>query len=255
MTFTYTEGLLCRDRDRNLSTISISSHVSYKLAQGAADSRWEISRRGQPRARHGHVVVMASSPWFIELSMVVFSASACCNIPEAGCIKTCYNSTAQLGGNETMEVQSTSFKMAERLGFTLSGFVGSVLILSALFNCVMQLKEYRARAAKRTEALKARERAAAAMDRRKFVPPQADDLDECPICLAEFEDGQSIATLRFCRHTYHEHCIMTWLSVDQRTTCPLCKSDVHMYLDASKTLPAPTTEHTTYSSPSSSARV
>ena len=63
---------------------------------------------------------------------------------------------------------------------------------------------------------------------------QADEM-ECAICLSEFETGQALASLRCCGHSYHEHCIKKWLSVDvltpnrppfKHTTCPLCKRDV-----------------------------
>ena len=113
----------------------------------------------------------------------------------------------------------------------------------------------------KSEARKAHDRTSAAMTKRKFIR-QADAV-ECSICLSEFETGDSMATLRCCSHSFHEACIMRWLSVDaltpscQRTTCPLCKRDVHIFGEyAVTTSDSPSsTERTGHSSPTSSARV
>lgn len=42
----------------------------------------------------------------------------------------------------------------------------------------------------------------------------------CPICLAEYEGGESLRTLP-CAHSFHALCIDTWLIV--RNDCPLCR--------------------------------
>ena len=42
----------------------------------------------------------------------------------------------------------------------------------------------------------------------------------CPICLEEFEIGESIRALP-CLHKFHPHCVATWLR--SNAVCPVCK--------------------------------
>ena len=46
---------------------------------------------------------------------------------------------------------------------------------------------------------------------------------ECRICLSEFEDGETVLTLR-CGHIYHELCATTWLRLHNR--CPVCNEPI-----------------------------
>jgi hypothetical protein len=48
-------------------------------------------------------------------------------------------------------------------------------------------------------------------------------LEECSICLAEFEAGEMVRRLP-CGHTLHRACVDAWLEMS--TLCPLCKADM-----------------------------
>ncbi|XP_020240971.1 uncharacterized protein LOC109819603 [Asparagus officinalis] len=50
------------------------------------------------------------------------------------------------------------------------------------------------------------------------------DLEQCYICLAEYEEGDSIRVLP-CRHEYHMSCVDKWLK-EMHGVCPLCRQDV-----------------------------
>ncbi|KAJ9554715.1 hypothetical protein OSB04_009329 [Centaurea solstitialis] len=45
---------------------------------------------------------------------------------------------------------------------------------------------------------------------------------ECSICLSEFEVGETVKMIPYCRHGFHPLCIDTWLS--SHASCPLCRS-------------------------------
>ncbi|KAL3620137.1 hypothetical protein CASFOL_035049 [Castilleja foliolosa] len=47
-------------------------------------------------------------------------------------------------------------------------------------------------------------------------------IDECPICLTEFEERETVKLIPYCGHVFHGWCIDTWLS--SHMTCPLCRS-------------------------------
>ncbi|XP_020085002.1 RING-H2 finger protein ATL8-like [Ananas comosus] len=44
---------------------------------------------------------------------------------------------------------------------------------------------------------------------------------ECPICLAEFEEGEEIRILPQCGHWFHVACVDTWLGF--HSSCPSCR--------------------------------
>jgi hypothetical protein len=50
------------------------------------------------------------------------------------------------------------------------------------------------------------------------------EVDECPICLAEFCEGDALRRLPNCVHTFHRSCIDLWLL--QSASCPLCKVEI-----------------------------
>lgn len=44
---------------------------------------------------------------------------------------------------------------------------------------------------------------------------------ECPVCLAEYKDKESLRTLGKCGHHFHQECIDEWLK--SNASCPLCR--------------------------------
>eukprot|EP00668_Euglena_longa_P005789 GGOE01006830.1.p1 GENE.GGOE01006830.1~~GGOE01006830.1.p1 ORF type:complete len:237 (-),score=85.26 GGOE01006830.1:192-902(-) len=48
-------------------------------------------------------------------------------------------------------------------------------------------------------------------------------MQECPICLGQYEPGEALTILQ-CTHRFHLDCCQTWLR--EHKTCPVCKLDV-----------------------------
>ena len=44
----------------------------------------------------------------------------------------------------------------------------------------------------------------------------------CSICLEEYSEGQTLASVPTCEHSFHEDCLKQWL--DCREICPLCRN-------------------------------
>ncbi|KAL3717900.1 hypothetical protein ACJRO7_003093 [Eucalyptus globulus] len=47
---------------------------------------------------------------------------------------------------------------------------------------------------------------------------------DCPICLAEFMDGEKVRVLPKCHHGFHVRCIDTWLV--SHSSCPTCRQSL-----------------------------
>ena len=45
----------------------------------------------------------------------------------------------------------------------------------------------------------------------------------CPVCLADFDDGEAVRVLPECMHYFHAECIDTWLRGS--TSCPMCRAE------------------------------
>ncbi|XP_010542076.1 PREDICTED: uncharacterized RING finger protein C4G3.12c-like isoform X2 [Tarenaya hassleriana] len=63
---------------------------------------------------------------------------------------------------------------------------------------------------------------------REYMKPKTaestDDVQQCYICLSEYEDGDKIRLLP-CHHEYHMACVDKWLK-EIHGVCPLCRGDV-----------------------------
>ncbi|KAI8076259.1 hypothetical protein BDF21DRAFT_65888 [Thamnidium elegans] len=55
--------------------------------------------------------------------------------------------------------------------------------------------------------------------REKDIP-----IDECIICLEEYQEGDKIRTLP-CKHEFHSACVDLWL-ITRKKFCPICKYDI-----------------------------
>lgn len=51
-----------------------------------------------------------------------------------------------------------------------------------------------------------------------------ESLEECYVCLAEYEAGDSVRTLP-CMHEFHAQCVDKWLK-EVHNACPLCRASV-----------------------------
>ncbi|GAA0159180.1 ubiquitin-protein ligase [Lithospermum erythrorhizon] len=48
------------------------------------------------------------------------------------------------------------------------------------------------------------------------------NIEDCIICLSEFEEGEMVKLIPKCKHVFHNYCIDTWL--ESHVSCPLCRS-------------------------------
>lgn len=48
--------------------------------------------------------------------------------------------------------------------------------------------------------------------------------NDCPVCLSEFDEDQTLRLLPKCNHAFHIACIDTWLR--SHTNCPLCRAGI-----------------------------
>ncbi|KAK8286326.1 hypothetical protein V6Z12_D08G285800 [Gossypium hirsutum] len=58
-----------------------------------------------------------------------------------------------------------------------------------------------------------------------------DTVDQCHICLAEYEEEEKIRVLP-CQHEFHMSCVDKWLK-EIHGVCPLCRGDVRQGMDSS----------------------
>ncbi|KAE8654495.1 hypothetical protein F3Y22_tig00117048pilonHSYRG00436 [Hibiscus syriacus] len=58
-----------------------------------------------------------------------------------------------------------------------------------------------------------------------------DAVEQCYICLAEYDDGDKIRVLP-CQHEFHMSCVDKWLK-EIHGVCPLCRGDVRRGVESS----------------------
>ena len=51
------------------------------------------------------------------------------------------------------------------------------------------------------------------------------NLESCIICFEDFSLVKEICKLKICEHIYHKECIKEWITVYNKTTCPLCRKN------------------------------
>ncbi|XP_010473193.1 PREDICTED: RING-H2 finger protein ATL57 [Camelina sativa] len=61
-------------------------------------------------------------------------------------------------------------------------------------------------------------------------------IQDCVICLSEFEQGETVKVIPHCGHLFHVECIDTWLST--HVTCPFCRSS-QLFSDKDLEMQAP----------------
>jgi len=49
---------------------------------------------------------------------------------------------------------------------------------------------------------------------------------DCPICLAEFEEGEKVRVIPKCNHGFHLECIDKWLV--SHSSCPMCRHSLNL---------------------------
>ncbi|KAJ6829845.1 putative RING-H2 zinc finger protein RHA1a [Iris pallida] len=52
---------------------------------------------------------------------------------------------------------------------------------------------------------------------------EAEEEENCAVCLYELEAADEVRRLSNCRHVFHKGCLDRWMDHDQRT-CPLCRT-------------------------------
>lgn len=66
------------------------------------------------------------------------------------------------------------------------------------------------------------------------------EVTDCPVCLSEFEDDESVRLLPKCSHAFHLPCIDTWLK--SHSSCPLCRASIFTFNAAALHVAAPAIE-------------
>ncbi|KAE8815216.1 RING-H2 finger protein ATL66 [Hordeum vulgare] len=67
-------------------------------------------------------------------------------------------------------------------------------------------------------------------------PGGEDDAAQCPICLGEFAEGESVKALPRCGHCFHPECVDAWLC--SHPSCPVCRGSLLADTSTIKTVDA-----------------
>ncbi|KOM25646.1 hypothetical protein LR48_Vigan148s001000 [Vigna angularis] len=68
------------------------------------------------------------------------------------------------------------------------------------------------------------------------------EVTDCPVCLSEFEDDESVRLLPKCSHAFHLPCIDMWLK--SHSSCPLCRASIFTFNAAAIHVATPVIELT-----------
>ncbi|KAK7389656.1 hypothetical protein VNO78_24880 [Psophocarpus tetragonolobus] len=68
-----------------------------------------------------------------------------------------------------------------------------------------------------------------------YKTAEATNQTECVICLASFEEEESVRKLHTCNHIFHTSCIDQWLA--SHSGCPLCRTQVDNVNSPNNSLP------------------
>ncbi|XP_020090575.1 E3 ubiquitin-protein ligase RLIM-like [Ananas comosus] len=121
----------------------------------------------------------------------------------------------------------SSFSMAGESG-TPSSISRIVMLAEALFEVLDEIHRQPVSLSLSMVSLPAPESIVNSLPAKSYKKLDAagisDDIEQCYICLSEYEDGDQIRVLP-CHHEYHMPCIDKWLKEIHRV-CPLCRGDV-----------------------------
>jgi hypothetical protein len=53
-----------------------------------------------------------------------------------------------------------------------------------------------------------------------------DNATSCPICLEDYNIGESVSVVRKCSHIFHTECLDMWISQSKHTSCPYCRQGI-----------------------------
>ena len=97
-----------------------------------------------------------------------------------------------------------------RMANTIGPLVDLCLLLLELKRCINKcLRKWK------------KEKAIELLEREKEEATGAEG--PCPICYAEFEEGEEMYVLR-CEHLFHKECLSRWMS--KQINCPTCRVEV-----------------------------
>ena len=64
-------------------------------------------------------------------------------------------------------------------------------------------------------------------EKEKEKKVKEDCINECSVCLSEFQENEECRLLPRCRHSFHTRCIDTWFL--SNSTCPLCRMNANPF--------------------------
>ncbi|RLM69880.1 hypothetical protein C2845_PM17G00870 [Panicum miliaceum] len=74
-------------------------------------------------------------------------------------------------------------------------------------------------------------------------------VEDCAICLGPFEDGDLCSIMPVCRHEFHRDCIVDWLMMACKNTCPLRRAQLQWSVAAENMVKTCLIRHPSVKSP------